>query len=349
MSGVEYREEYVEYSSFAFGDRTIHTSSPRLRRRVKGDRVEFFLNRNMMCGECFVVPMTREALRNEQMVVELLSRCDSSLFGYAYLRECRVDLSALCNDLIITPILMIDLAVGELLSEHLCGANVAVEPLLSSIDLLESTLVQYDIMFDELSPESIMVGLDGRLYPFEYDLVRTQRVAGCDDCEVLRQRVAETLGLQGDEVCVIDYMEPYPLRELAAGEYLYRGLLVYDRSLVKSHSGRWGYVDGQERLVVEPRFVEAQHFVGGFAAVCSDLGWGVIDRRGNEVVPAIYEDIIFDGGDICAVRNDERWAYFTRGGQQLTEFSEEYPNLQLSREEIAQIPSALPYSLPSIR
>ncbi|MFI3305009.1 MAG: WG repeat-containing protein [Rikenellaceae bacterium] len=352
---VEFREEYIEYSSFALGDRPIHASSLRLRTRVKGERVEYLLHKNMKRGECFVVPLTSDVVRNECRVVELLSRCNSSLFGFAHLRECRIDISALRNDPIITPILVVDLVVGELLSDYLSGtnasgANVSVEVLLSSIDLLEDTLAQYDIMFDELSPESIIVGLDGRLYPFQYDEVQSPRAAECDDCEVLRRRVVEQLGLQDDEPYMLDYMEPYPPRELAPGEYLYRGYPVDDRSLVRCQSGRWGYLDGQARVVVEPTYVEAQNFVNGFATVCSDLGWGVIDPSGNEVILAIYEDIACDNSDnsdICAVRNNDQWAYFTRRGEQLTEFSADYPNLQLSREQISKLPSAHPYTLPS--
>jgi len=49
--------------------------------------------------------------------------------------------------------------------------------------------------------------------------------------------------------------------------------------------GKWGYIDPSGRFVIPPRFEEAGEFCGGVAVVRTDEGQGVIDRRGNWVVP----------------------------------------------------------------
>ncbi len=52
---------------------------------------------------------------------------------------------------------------------------------------------------------------------------------------------------------------------------------------------RWGYQDPNGQLVIEPRYVEAEAFFSGRAAVAIEVSgkkrWGIIDRAGNVIVP----------------------------------------------------------------
>ena len=49
--------------------------------------------------------------------------------------------------------------------------------------------------------------------------------------------------------------------------------------------GRWGYVDGTGRLVIECRYADARSFDDGLAAVQEPEGlWGYIDTAGRAVV-----------------------------------------------------------------
>jgi hypothetical protein len=50
---------------------------------------------------------------------------------------------------------------------------------------------------------------------------------------------------------------------------------------VQSSNGRWGYVDEQQRWIIQPRFEDAQEFKGGRAAVRQNGKWGFINKRGE--------------------------------------------------------------------
>lgn len=52
---------------------------------------------------------------------------------------------------------------------------------------------------------------------------------------------------------------------------------------------KWGCVDTQGKVIVQPQFSEARDFSQGLAAVCqSEKHWGFIDKNGKLVIPAIY-------------------------------------------------------------
>ena len=62
--------------------------------------------------------------------------------------------------------------------------------------------------------------------------------------------------------------------------------------------GRWGYVDGTGRLVIECRYADARSFDDGLAAVQEPEGlWGYIDTAGRAVVaPQFTVAGAFDDG-----------------------------------------------------
>lgn len=63
----------------------------------------------------------------------------------------------------------------------------------------------------------------------------------------------------------------------------YRNVRSYNEGLapVQSTNGRWGYVDEQQRWVIQPRFEDAQEFKGGRAAARQNGKWGFINKRGE--------------------------------------------------------------------
>ena len=54
-----------------------------------------------------------------------------------------------------------------------------------------------------------------------------------------------------------------------------------------SQNGRWGYIDSQGRMAIEPRFESAEEFFEDLAIVTVDAKQGAIDRRG-EVTPGTH-------------------------------------------------------------
>lgn len=63
----------------------------------------------------------------------------------------------------------------------------------------------------------------------------------------------------------------------------YRNVRSYSEGMapVQSTNGRWGYVDEQQRWIIQPSFEDAQEFKGGRAAVRQNGKWGFINKRGE--------------------------------------------------------------------
>lgn len=53
----------------------------------------------------------------------------------------------------------------------------------------------------------------------------------------------------------------------------------------------WGYVNGTGKIIVEPAFTRAETFKNGRAIVANDNGEGVIDRRGQFIIPTSSHEI----------------------------------------------------------
>lgn len=62
-----------------------------------------------------------------------------------------------------------------------------------------------------------------------------------------------------------------------------------DYSYVPYRQGsKWGYADPSKKIVIAPKYDEAQWFSEGLAAVRVGSKWGYIDRSGKMVIPARY-------------------------------------------------------------
>ena len=50
--------------------------------------------------------------------------------------------------------------------------------------------------------------------------------------------------------------------------------------------GKWGFIDGDGTVVIQPKFRSARHFSEGLALVQNDSGlWGYISRSGDWEIP----------------------------------------------------------------
>ena len=80
--------------------------------------------------------------------------------------------------------------------------------------------------------------------------------------------------------------------------------------------GRWGYVDGTGRLVIECRYADARSFDDGLAAVQEPEGlWGYIDTAGRAVVaPQFTVAGAFDDG-MAWVQVGELWGRIDKTGK----------------------------------
>mgnify|MGYP006334487577 CR=1 FL=1 len=55
-------------------------------------------------------------------------------------------------------------------------------------------------------------------------------------------------------------------------------------------NGKWGFVNKEGEMVIDPVYDDARSFSNGLAAVMIDGAWGFIDKNGELVINAIFCD-----------------------------------------------------------
>ena len=84
-------------------------------------------------------------------------------------------------------------------------------------------------------------------------------------------------------------------------------------ALVSEH-GRFGFIDGHGEFAVYPEFADARSFSEGLAAVVLSVQWGYVNRQGGfQIVPSFDEGRQFSEG-AAAVKWRGRWGYVNKGG-----------------------------------
>lgn len=71
---------------------------------------------------------------------------------------------------------------------------------------------------------------------------------------------------------------------------------------------KWGFVDKNGKITIEPQFTDARSFSNGFAAVEQNGFWGFIDKSGKMVIDCRFKDVrdFNDSGNVF-VCIDGRW------------------------------------------
>ncbi len=80
-------------------------------------------------------------------------------------------------------------------------------------------------------------------------------------------------------------------------------------------NGRWGFINRDFQVVIEPVYEVVRGFYGGLAAVRSGGKWGYINDEGETVIEPRFDEA-FDFGEVLAlVKLDGRWGYADREGR----------------------------------
>jgi hypothetical protein len=103
----------------------------------------------------------------------------------------------------------------------------------------------------------------------------------------------------------------------------------------KSGRDKYGYSSVETGEIVIPlQYDDAGYFIDGFALVCKDGRWGVIDTDGNAVVPLIYDNASFDwvyhnekyfANGVIPMLLDGKWGLVNSKGKEVTAFK--YDNI----------------------
>lgn len=71
---------------------------------------------------------------------------------------------------------------------------------------------------------------------------------------------------------------------------------------------KWGFVDKTGKILIEPKFEEAESFSNGFAAAKENNFWGYIDTKGNFVIkPSFEEAKAFTKNECSFIKTNEKW------------------------------------------
>ena len=82
-------------------------------------------------------------------------------------------------------------------------------------------------------------------------------------------------------------------------------------------AGKWGYVDRNGNLIVEPQFDDRKHFSEGLAAVKLEAKWGFIDTAGRFAIAPRFVGVSSFSGGLAGVRVQKNgdWGFIGRDGR----------------------------------
>ena len=79
-------------------------------------------------------------------------------------------------------------------------------------------------------------------------------------------------------------------------------------------TNKWGYVDGNDTVVIPYIYDGADDFIDDYAAVLLNYDWGFIDIYGNEVIPFKYNGAWSFINGLAPVFNGELWGFIDKSG-----------------------------------
>jgi len=89
-----------------------------------------------------------------------------------------------------------------------------------------------------------------------------------------------------------------------------------ERLLPIKQNGRWGYIDKNANIVIQPQYDEAHDFIGEIAPVKIHNKWGYIDRSGRVVLsPRSYDIWLFYDGLSRFSPTPTTWKYINQQGE----------------------------------
>jgi outer membrane protein assembly factor BamD len=103
----------------------------------------------------------------------------------------------------------------------------------------------------------------------------------------------------------------------------------------KAFWGRYGYVNGAGKFVIEPQYEEALQFSDFLAAVKKDGKWGFINGEGKFVIEPRFEEAFLFSDQAAAVKQDGKWGFITRTGKYLIE--PKYESAGIFRQGLAAV------------
>jgi hypothetical protein len=99
----------------------------------------------------------------------------------------------------------------------------------------------------------------------------------------------------------------YNSKEEVIGDFACTGMdrMASDGMIAFEQGGKWGFVDTEGNVVIEPTYTKARSFSNGMAAVFNGELWGFIDFEGNLVMDYTYMEVdYFNEKGYCMVLSE---------------------------------------------
>lgn len=185
--------------------------------------------------------------------------------------------------------------------------------LVAALDELQAQLLQADVSHNNIREESLYLSDDNHL-----SLVRwyyaTAGAGGDEEAfDALRRKIiskCECVTLCEPETDI--YHATTPLTGHLSVRFMHEGLAAVE------HETGWGFVDSDNRIVIEPKYEWVSDFSEGRAEVQTEQGMGLIYRRGEYIISPQYKIVEYDAVSGCSqVLGDEGWQTINYEGEVL--------------------------------
>lgn len=202
--------------------------------------------------------------------------------------------------------------------------SVGKSTLLTALDAMRNALSELNFIHNNLKSTNI-VWSDGQFIPIRYYDAQfgdaDEKLGDADSFDALGRMISDA---PSNQQTVGDVFKPYsPFRSLTGHSWtshMFEGLICVE------DEGKFGFVDTENKPVIQSQFIWAGDFHEGRAEVQTKTGMGLIDRKGDYVIPPEYEIVDYDPvNSIVHVRSNGLWALFDYLGRRLTEFRREVP------------------------
>ena len=180
---------------------------------------------------------------------------------------------------------------GESLSDAMAAiANESdAERLIEALNELQGALLCADVSHNAVREENVVIDSRGDAHLVRW-YYATAGVGGDTEAfDGLREKIASQVGSMtiGESAAVT-----YNVESRLTG-HLYVRPMHEGLAAVEDESG-WGFVDCENRVIIESRYLWVGNFSEGRVEVETESGMGVIDTSGKCIVEPVYDSVEYD-------------------------------------------------------
>ena len=180
---------------------------------------------------------------------------------------------------------------GESLSDAMAAvvSGADAERLIGALNELQGALLLADVSHNAVREENVIIDSRGEAHLVRWYYATAGVGGDAEAFEGLRSKIASRVNnMTIGESTTVTYNVESRLTGHLYVRPMHEGLVA-----VEDESG-WGFVDCENRVVIEPRYVWVGNFSEGRVEVETESGMGVIDTSGKAIVEPIYDSVEYD-------------------------------------------------------